>query len=803
MNKSAIPFKVYMVEWRSYERFIKGARVMKKFKKLSKILAGIIATAMIIPNIGAMPEVRAAGDVVINDTNFPDPNFRAAVSAYDTSGDGVLSKNERDMVMNLHCENSGIKSVKGIEYFTEIQGLWCLNNDISSWDLSKNKELVGIWCSHNSFTSLDFTGLDKLEWVYCYNCKLSSLNVKNNPKLAYLECNANPNLTSIDLTHNMYLENLFCSECGLTSLDLSGNPLLCELAAFKNKLTSLNLSNNKLLKRLDIWDNNHLGNVDISGLYGLEFYNCAKNDVTSLDMSNNPNLQLLICGYNDNLKYLNVTQNPRLADLRLECDYQLTSLDISNNHQLYNLYAFGLRDLPAVDISNNPYLIKTYMEGQYKAEPQLGYVHSLTIECGGSEEYFEDLTHCVVVDDGKDVIYTGGNPIVISECFIDENDGHSGSEVFATRGQAVQALWESVGSPVVAGPSRFTDVAGTSCEQAVIWAETYNICFGYPSICSDEFCPDELISREDFGLMAHRLALIEDYGTAFDYGRTDWFSDYYSIEYYGWGGFTWAIQFGVLGNDETHCYPHGRITMDELEAGVYRIHHLDEAANYSAIVNGNGTADSKPKKVLYSSGNTGEKYTLPAPSADSSSITASAPNVSVEQLLKDAAARLAARLAAISAGSSGSTSGGASGSTAGSKGGTGNSSSSKPSNEWQNGKWYDADGKSNYEGTGKWKNDANGWWYEDSLGWYPVSQWLKIDGKWYYFMDNGYMDYSEYRDGCWLGSDGAWVEEYSGGHWSQDANGWWYEDSAGWYPVSQYLWIDGTQYWFNANGYWE
>ena len=63
------------------------------------------------------------------------------------------------------------------------------------------------------------------------------------------------------------------------------------------------------------------------------------------------------------------------------------------------------------------------------------------------------------------------------------------------------------------------------------------------------------------------------------------------------------------------------------------------------------------------------------------------------------------------------------------------------------------------------------------------------------------MDYSEYRDGCWLGSDGAWVEEYYGGHWCSDSTGWWYEDASGWYPQSQYLWIDGVNYYFGADGY--
>ena len=129
------------------------------------------------------------------------------------------------------------------------------------------------------------------------------------------------------------------------------------------------------------------------------------------------------------------------------------------------------------------------------------------------------------------------------------------------------------------------------------------------------------------------------------------------------------------------------------------------------------------------------------------------------------------------------------------------SKSTKYSSEWVNGKWYNADGTQTYQGTLEWKCNSTGWWVEDTTGWYPVSQWQKIDGKWYYFLDSGYMDYSEYRDGYWLGSDGALVDGYYG-QWKSDSKGWWFEDTSGWYPQSQYLWIDGTSYYFGADGYW-
>ncbi|MCR5436892.1 MAG: S-layer homology domain-containing protein [Treponema sp.] len=565
---------------------------MKFFKNLTYTLL----TALCIISCSEVNYAHASDGIAISRENFPDPNFRAVLSGptYDKDRNGSLSAYEISRIYNLHCENRNIKTLKGIEYFHELRGLWCLNNHISDWDLSGNPNITGIWCSHNDFTSLDFSDCPKLEWVYCFNCKLRSLNVRNNPELAYMECNANPNLTTLDISQNPKLENLFCSDCGLTSLDVSHNPLLCELDAFKNDLKSLNFSNNLNLKRLDVWDNKDLGDVDISMLKGLQFYNCAKNNVTKLDMSNNPELVMLICSYNENLTSLNISKNPKLAFLNLECDYRLPSLDISKNPKLYHLYAFGVLGVSEIDISYNSRLLKAYNKGTKKNETHLGRVHSYTLNYGGSGDYFDDLKHEFVIDDSVKITINPVNSDSVDDCYFTKNDGHSSSENFATRAEAIQILYEKAGrpalkpdSPVNNGPD-FTDIAGSPYETAIKWGKQNNICFGYPDICSDNFSPDTPINREDFALMAHRFAGYLKLGTAFDYGRTDWYDDYYDIDFYGWGPFTWAMQFEVLKPFDNNCYPHGRMTTEELKAGAEKIFNLDEAASYSSIVNGNG-----------------------------------------------------------------------------------------------------------------------------------------------------------------------------------------------------------------------
>ncbi len=122
------------------------------------------------------------------------------------------------------------------------------------------------------------------------------------------------------------------------------------------------------------------------------------------------------------------------------------------------------------------------------------------------------------------------------------------------------------------------------------------------------------------------------------------------------------------------------------------------------------------------------------------------------------------------------------------------------SGEWVNGQWYGADGNTSYKPQGSWKQNATGWWYEDTAGWYPQSQWQKIDGLWYYFDANGYMASSEWIDGYWLDSDGAWRYEAIGS-WHEDENGWWFGDTSGWYAGHGWQKINGKYYFFNESGY--
>ena len=55
-----------------------------------------------------------------------------------------------------------------------------------------------------------------------------------------------------------------------------------------------------------------------------------------------------------------------------------------------------------------------------------------------------------------------------------------------------------------------------------------------------------------------------------------------------------------------------------------------------------------------------------------------------------------------------------------------------------------------------WKQDSIGWWNTEGSSW--SVGWKEIDGKWYYFGQDGYMVHDTIIAGYKLGSDGAWIQ---------------------------------------------
>ena len=236
----------------------------------------------------------AAGDVDINETNFPDANFRQYVKdEFDKDKSDTLSADEIAAVKDIRPAHRDISSLTGVEHFTNLERLNVQDNEkLTTLDLSKNTALVSLLCSNTNLTSLDTSHNTKLVFLECNEVStLTSLNVSRNTELKQLSCRDNA-LTALDLTNNTALEKLDCGGNEFTTLDLSKNTSLKYFGFFNGKLSSLDLTNNTNLEELYFCGNN-FSTIDVSKNTSLRILRLFGNQLITLDTSKNSTLQEL------------------------------------------------------------------------------------------------------------------------------------------------------------------------------------------------------------------------------------------------------------------------------------------------------------------------------------------------------------------------------------------------------------------------------------------------------------------------------------------------------------------------------
>ncbi|MBA7527998.1 Internalin J [subsurface metagenome] len=156
------------------------------------------------------------------EVKIPDNNFLNALIALgiDTNGDGVISTAEAEVITSLNVNNWFIQDLKGIESFINLDTLYCMNNHLTTLDISNCTALKWLSCSNNQLSILDVSNNTTLEELFCYNNQLTTLDVSNNTILTILSCGLNQ-LTALDVSNNNALEKISCIDNQITSLDVS------------------------------------------------------------------------------------------------------------------------------------------------------------------------------------------------------------------------------------------------------------------------------------------------------------------------------------------------------------------------------------------------------------------------------------------------------------------------------------------------------------------------------------------------------------------------------------------------------
>ena len=352
------------------------------------------------------------GEVVIDNTSFPDEAFRKYVRNFDVDSDGVLSDAELAAVNTIsaggyagisNVDSQGnayaysrpvyesrykINSLNGIENFTGLQILDCSFNNLEELDLSSFPELVYLNCADNNLTSLDISHNPKLKVLWCCMNSISSLNTRNNPELKALYCWTNE-LSELDVSNNTQLEVLFCSGNRLTALDTSKNVKLWSLSCSKNKLRGLDISSNPSLIELYCFENN-LSKADINSNPGLTRLSLTGNNLGSLNISSNVLLKAVDCG-RTYLASLDVSRNTVLEELYVY-ESPIRNIDLSANTALISLDCMD-NNLLTLDLSKNTLLRKAKCYGNSKLE---------TLHLTSSDGHYQtDIREYVGADIGR------------------------------------------------------------------------------------------------------------------------------------------------------------------------------------------------------------------------------------------------------------------------------------------------------------------------------------------------------------------------------------------------------------------
>ena len=204
-----------------------GKTYVKTTQKEVTFTAGKITNLGVLDIANFAEALNAAFANAVKEFN---PNFQ-----WRANPDGTVSLDEYNrmqIIMNggtfLFLRNKNITSLAGIEYFTDLETLDCMDNQLTTLDVTKLTNLTGLICAGNQLTTLDVTGLTNLTTLICSGNQLTALDVTKLTNLTDLECNDNQ-LVSLDVSTLEELKYLWCHGNKMTALDITNKAYLGDL----------------------------------------------------------------------------------------------------------------------------------------------------------------------------------------------------------------------------------------------------------------------------------------------------------------------------------------------------------------------------------------------------------------------------------------------------------------------------------------------------------------------------------------------------------------------------------------------
>ena len=290
--------------------------------------------------------------LLLNDTNFPDNNFRNAMLALYPKG--YLSTSELQSLTSLNVAGKSISSLTGIGKLTYLSKLYCSNNNLASLPAlpssltylsAYNNKLTSLPSLPSGLTYLD-AGTNQLTSLPTLPSKLQTLYVNAN-KFTALNITSKSSLTALYAQNNTALTSLNCSSNALTTLNFSGCSALKTLYCGYNSLTSLGTLPTSLTELR--CPNNSLTALP-SLPTTLTYVNCSNNKLSgTLDMSYRSALKTLYCYGNPSLEKVYAYGSQNLTNIDAHNCSSLTTLDLRASNPGAAVSTLDLSGLPKLE----------------------------------------------------------------------------------------------------------------------------------------------------------------------------------------------------------------------------------------------------------------------------------------------------------------------------------------------------------------------------------------------------------------------------------------------------------------------
>jgi len=290
-------------------------------------------------------------------TAIPDANFEAALEALgydDISGDGQVPTELIEVVTSLNVSMNAISDFTGIENFTALEIFDVSYNNHTTLDISNNLQLIELYAGNSNLENLDVSNNSLLTKLHVNDCNIQSLNTSSNSLLTEVVASNNPNLDVLNVKNG---NNINITQFSTISTPNLNCILVDDVVYSTNNWTNIDNESN-------VFNDNFCRYTAIPDInFELALENLGYDDVSGDGQVPTDLIEVVtsLDVNSKNISDLTGIEDFKALELLNARQNRLNAVDLSNLSQLRTLF-LGRNQFTQIDLSANTLLEEVRLE---------------------------------------------------------------------------------------------------------------------------------------------------------------------------------------------------------------------------------------------------------------------------------------------------------------------------------------------------------------------------------------------------------------------------------------------------------